>query len=209
MKAFPSQTEKKPNGGKYAQNTSVNYWTIRSNKEITYYQVSAVPWRIITGSESDDWIYWCCCYGYTYLQPLITAHNRWLPQARYISFLDHECLPIYCGWLINFLGWLVGWLVYSCCSHLEHRASVKRSVSLQFLNLRHSMGLPIRVISPSQGRYLTQTQNKHTDIHASSGIWTHDPSVRTREDSSCLRPRGHCDRQLISLLLTNSFLIRI
>jgi FAD synthase len=53
------------------------------------------------------------------------------------------------------------WLVYSCCSHLEHRASVKRFVSLQFLNLRHLVALLERVISPSQGRYLTQTQNKH------------------------------------------------
>jgi hypothetical protein len=38
---------------------------------------------------------------------------------------------------------------------------VKCFVSLQFLNLRHSVGLPGRVISPLQGRYLTQTQNKH------------------------------------------------
>jgi hypothetical protein len=52
-------------------------------------------------------------------------------------------------------------IIYSCCSHLEHRASVKRFVSLQFLNLRHSVGLLGRVISPSQGRYLTRTQNKH------------------------------------------------
>jgi hypothetical protein len=50
--------------------------------------------------------------------------------------------------------------LYSYCSHLEHRASVKRFVSLQFLNLRHSVGLLGRVISPSQGRYLTQTQNE-------------------------------------------------
>jgi hypothetical protein len=35
----------------------------------------------------------------------------------------------------------VGWLVYSCCSHLEHGASVKRIVSLQSLNLRHSLEL--------------------------------------------------------------------
>jgi hypothetical protein len=35
----------------------------------------------------------------------------------------------------------VGWLVYSSCSHLEHRASVKRFISLQFLNLRHPVGL--------------------------------------------------------------------
>jgi hypothetical protein len=39
---------------------------------------------------------------------------------------------------------------------------VKRFVSLQFLNLRHSVGLLGRMISPSQGRYLTQTQNKQT-----------------------------------------------
>jgi hypothetical protein len=77
-----------------------------------------------------------------------------------------------------------GWLIYSCCSHLERR------VSLQFLNLRHSVGLLGRVIRPSQGRYLTQT-----DIHASSGIRTHNPSVEASEDSSCFRPRGHCDRQ--------------
>jgi hypothetical protein len=52
-------------------------------------------------------------------------------------------------------SWLVGWLVYFSCSHLEHRASVKRFVSLQFYNLRLSLGHFGRVISPSQGRYPT------------------------------------------------------
>jgi DNA-binding sugar fermentation-stimulating protein len=33
------------------------------------------------------------------------------------------------------------------------------------------------------------------NIHASSGIRTHDPYVRAGEDSSCFRPRGHCDRR--------------
>jgi hypothetical protein len=42
--------------------------------------------------------------------------------------------------LLHELPHMVG-LVYSCCSHLEHRASMKRFVSLQFLNLRHSVGL--------------------------------------------------------------------
>jgi hypothetical protein len=37
---------------------------------------------------------------------------------------------------------------YSCWSHMEHRASVKRFVSLQFLNLRQSIGLLRRRISP-------------------------------------------------------------
>jgi hypothetical protein len=34
---------------------------------------------------------------------------------------------------------------------------VKRFVSLQFLNLTHSIGLLGRMMYPSQGRYLTQT----------------------------------------------------
>jgi hypothetical protein len=37
--------------------------------------------------------------------------------------------------------------------------------------------------------------NAHTDIHALSGIRTRNPRVRASEDSSCLRPRGHCDRR--------------
>jgi hypothetical protein len=56
--------------------------------------------------------------------------------------------------------WLVGWFI-PVAPTLEHRASVKSFVSLQFLNLRHSVVLLGRVNSPSQGHYLTQTQNKH------------------------------------------------
>jgi hypothetical protein len=56
---------------------------------------------------------------------------------------------------------VVGWFVYSCCSHLDLRTSVKRFISLQFLNLRHSVGLLGRAISPSQGRYLTRRPNKY------------------------------------------------
>jgi hypothetical protein len=53
---------------------------------------------------------------------------------------------------------MVGWFVYVCCSLVEHRACVKCFVSLQFLNLLHSVGLLRRVVRPSQSRYLTQTQ---------------------------------------------------
>jgi hypothetical protein len=57
-----------------------------------------------------------------------------------------------------------------------------------------------RGISLSQGLYLHTEQHKHrtnahTDIHALSGIRTHNPSFRVSEDSSCLRPYGHCDRR--------------
>jgi hypothetical protein len=47
----------------------------------------------------------------------------------------------------------------------------------------------------------THRINVHnTDIHALSGIPTHDPSVRASEKSSYLRLRGHCDR-LIKIML--------
>jgi hypothetical protein len=52
-----------------------------------------------------------------------------------------------------------------------------------------SVGLLVRVISPSQGRYLHAGQHKqrinvHTDIHALSWTRTDDPSVRASEDSN-------------------------
>jgi hypothetical protein len=45
-----------------------------------------------------------------------------------------------------------------------------------------------------------------TDIHALSGIRTDDPSVRTSEDSSCLRSRGHCDRHLLAVTCRKCYL---
>jgi len=51
-----------------------------------------------------------------------------------------------------------------------------------------------RGISPSQGLYLHRTvqhrRSGHTYIHASSGIRTHNPSVRAVQDHMRLRP---CD----------------
>jgi hypothetical protein len=67
-----------------------------------------------------------------------------------------------------------------------------------FLILRQSVGLLGREISPSQGSYIhrtTQTQNKRTQTSIPwIWIWTHDPSVRASEGSSCPKRRGHCDR---------------
>jgi hypothetical protein len=70
----------------------------------------------------------------------------------------------------------------------KHTATVKRFEVLQCLSLRQLVGLLGWGISPSQGRYLTQT-----DINALSGIRTHNHSFREGEESSCLKPRGHCD----------------
>jgi hypothetical protein len=52
-----------------------------------------------------------------------------------------------------------------------------------------SVGLLGRGIRLSQGRYLhteQHKQNKRTDIHASSGIRTHDPNVRAGEEVSTI-----------------------
>jgi hypothetical protein len=82
--------------------------------------------------------------------------------------------------------------LFSCCSHLEHRASVKRFVSLQLLDLGQSIGLLREGISSSQGRDLHRTTQ--TNIHALSGVRTHVPGCWAGEDISWLRLRDHCDR---------------
>jgi hypothetical protein len=83
---------------------------------------------------------------------------------------------------------------------------------IQFRNhFSETVGLLGRVINSSQGRYLNTGQHKHRNkhthtpnIHALSGIRTHDPSVRASEDSSCLRPRGYCDWLLMRFTPWNS-----
>jgi hypothetical protein len=83
-------------------------------------------------------------------------------------------------------------LSLSCCSHLEHRASVKRFVSLQFLNLIQSVGLLGWGISPSQGRYLyrkTETQNKHRQTAIPSVGF--DPTIPMFERAKTVHALDH------------------
>jgi hypothetical protein len=55
-------------------------------------------------------------------------------------------------------------------------------------------GTPWKGDQPVARPLHTHRINTHnTDIYASSGIGTHDPSIRAGEDISCLRSRGHCD----------------
>jgi hypothetical protein len=94
----------------------------------------------------------------------------------------HEYTNTTAPWLLLLLLLLL--LLYN--SHLLGLGSF-----FSFLTV-YTVGFLGRGISPSQVRYL-HTEQTHTDIHALSGIRTHDPSIRTSEDSSCFRPRGHCD----------------
>jgi hypothetical protein len=69
-----------------------------------------------------------------------------------------------------------------------------------FLLCSQSLRLLERVISLSPGLYLNTGQHKHrkniytANTHALSGIRTHDHSILTGEDNSCLRPLGYRDR---------------
>jgi hypothetical protein len=82
---------------------------------------------------------------------------------------------------------------------LEHRASVKRFLSLHFLNPKTVGRTPWTgdqpVARPLPTQDSTNTEQRKTVIHALSGIRTYDPSVRASEDSSCFRPRGQCERR--------------
>jgi hypothetical protein len=71
---------------------------------------------------------------------------------------------------------------------LEHRASLKRFVSLQFLNPK-TIGRTLWMGDQPIARP-TYTNRINANIHALSGIRIHDPFVRASEDSSCLRQRG-------------------
>jgi hypothetical protein len=55
----------------------------------------------------------------------------------------------------------------------------------------------------------TQDGKTRTHIHASSGIRTHDASVRGAEDSACLRPLGHWDRHIINYLRKLCFMVYV
>jgi hypothetical protein len=82
-------------------------------------------------------------------------------------------------------------------------------------NFSQPIGLLGQVISPSQSRYLSTGQHRinaythththtHTpNIHALSGIRTHDPRVRASEDSPYLILSGYCDRLQVYKLLRN------
>jgi hypothetical protein len=115
------------------------------------------------------------------------------------------------GLVIGFIG-----LLYNSWLHFFHSSMALQPFVgpwplLHFhKHFTQSVGLHGWVISPSQGLYLHRVQHKHrinvhTDIHALSGIRTHDPSVRANEDISCRRPRSHCDRHNSWLHLTNHY----
>jgi hypothetical protein len=166
-----------------------------------------VRWSVVSVDRDLSALEWYQLLLLTWELFMYINHLPLLTVIRIKKFIsDVERLPVFkCPnlyfviyfWEITLVKSYYG-LVYPCCSHLEHRPSVKRFVSLQFINLRHSVGLLERVISPSQGRYLTQTQNKHRQTSMPRvGFEPADPSVWASEDSSYHISPGHCDRKIV------------
>jgi hypothetical protein len=80
---------------------------------------------------------------------------------------------------------------------------------LEFRNNFFLHGLTPWTIYKSVARPLPTHKRRiksNTNIHASSGIRTHDYSVRASEDSSCFRPFGHRNR--LSMVLLNIIRLR-
>jgi hypothetical protein len=72
---------------------------------------------------------------------------------------------------------------------------VKRFVSFQFLNPKTASRTPRMGAQPvARPLHNKNTKLTQTNIHALSGIRTHDPSVRAGENNSYHRPCSHCDR---------------
>jgi hypothetical protein len=70
------------------------------------------------------------------------------------------------------------------------------------LDLRYSVGLLGPVMSSSQGLPVHRHRKTHIqilNIHALSGIRTHDPGFRASEDSACVRALGYRDRHFLHI----------
>jgi hypothetical protein len=72
---------------------------ITSTVWIGYSHVSGVPWRIITGSGLDDWIYWHSYYNHSKLESIITADDQWLPKTRSIPYWTTSVFSSTLDWL--------------------------------------------------------------------------------------------------------------
>jgi hypothetical protein len=92
---------------------------------------------------------------------------------------------------------------------LGHLAVSPQTTGFPIRRLLRLAGITVEVFLPAstRGRHRINTHRTHTNIHASSGIRTHDLSVGAGEDSSCLRPRGHFDQKTWKyMLIPSSFL---
>jgi hypothetical protein len=107
--------------------------------------MSGVPWRIITGSGLDYWIYWHFYYNDSKLQ--VTAHNWRLPKTRSIpSWTTSVFSSIMTGFwyasrpLFQLPSTL--WLTLHSWNSLRMRISVRLLSPVQILRLNAKLLFP-------------------------------------------------------------------
>jgi hypothetical protein len=115
------------------------------------------------------------------MQQLNYSFSGKLIQHRELLLLHYPDVRIS---LICLLNCITFWILY-----VTTKFTVDLGRFFSLLIYTQSVGFLGRGISPSQGRYLHAEQHKHR-------INGHSPSVLAGQDGSCLRPRGHCDRQI-------------
>jgi hypothetical protein len=91
--------------------------------------------------------FYCClcihCHGNIFTEPLFKKIKGYTKDTQLMGGIQEvrrwdglRCHDIHNNFHKIYLSIYLSIYFYSCYSHLEHRASVKRLVSLQFLNLR-------------------------------------------------------------------------
>jgi hypothetical protein len=98
--------------------------------------------------------------------------------------------------------------LYNCCNcctfyELDHLASFDSEFTSETMNPSRHFGKHLgRGVGLSQCLSLyRKAQNKKvlTYVHASSGIRTHDPSLRAFQNHMHLKPRGHWNRPIVTV----------
>jgi hypothetical protein len=86
----------------------------------------------------------------------------------------------------------------------SHGLPDSRGCMITLIWTAHPLDSSGRVSIPTQRLLSDNTQHsQETDIHATRGIRTNNPSKQTAEDPR-LRPRGHWDQQTLCLLLQDT-----
>jgi hypothetical protein len=114
---------------------------------------------------------------------VLSHHSLWWTEENPTKDFSHDKLCHWQYWNHSFIHqWLYSPLL-----------GLGRFFSFLILNIRYD-SLDGGSARRKAATYTQDNTNRiiaHTNIHASSGIRTHDPSVRASEDSLCLKARPH------------------
>ena len=133
-----------------------------------------------------------------FARPMISKLEKWSWLRDSVAVIHHL------RFIVGFKCWIkIFFLLPYCNSPLWAKSSSMSRIHDRSQTHHTQWDSSGRVISPTQRPPPDNTQHsQHTNIHASGGIRTHNPSKEAAADPR-LRPRGHWDRRIKSLVDTN------